>query len=244
MLFPGGSWVTLMQRRKSRAFTLIELLVVVAIIALLISILLPSLNKAREKAKQAVCMSNLKGLGQAFQQYLSESGDALPPACMMPTVETEPNEHPPITFFLKSYARKQDLFHCPSDTPGKTGRATDDPNIVGRSFWETEGTSYEYNYLAATLMDIRAAMGQDNAQVNVGDSIVKLPPSPTGQQSPIRRWVNRISDLFLLREYDSFHGKRGDQDIRHSLYADFHVEEQFRFPHSVDPNAPYKDPNK
>ncbi len=52
-----------------RAFTLIELLVVVAIIALLISILLPSLQGAREQGKRAVCLANMKSVGQASQSY-------------------------------------------------------------------------------------------------------------------------------------------------------------------------------
>ncbi len=54
------------------AFTLIELLVVVAIIALLISILLPSLREAREQGKKAVCLSNMRSISQGCQAYASE----------------------------------------------------------------------------------------------------------------------------------------------------------------------------
>jgi len=64
-------------RRKS-GFTLIELLVVVAIIALLIAILLPSLNRARENAKKTLCAANLKALNTGFGMYASQSNDDLP----------------------------------------------------------------------------------------------------------------------------------------------------------------------
>jgi len=64
--------------RKHRGFTLIELLVVVAIIALLIAILLPSLGKARENARKTVCGTQLKGQGSSFAIYAAEWGDQLP----------------------------------------------------------------------------------------------------------------------------------------------------------------------
>ena len=66
------------QTRRNQAFTLIELLVVISIIALLVSILMPSLNKAREMAKITVCMSNCKQAGTALQMYANTYQDALP----------------------------------------------------------------------------------------------------------------------------------------------------------------------
>lgn len=63
--------------KKLKAFTLIELLVVIAIIALLISILLPALSRARELSKRTVCSSNLRGIGQAFYIY-AQDGDLFP----------------------------------------------------------------------------------------------------------------------------------------------------------------------
>lgn len=74
MLRRGNS----IRRGYRSAFTLIELLVVVAIIALLIAILLPSLSKAREQAKTVVCASNLHQLALAITYYSRDSKERLP----------------------------------------------------------------------------------------------------------------------------------------------------------------------
>ena len=67
-----------MTRRQNRAFTLVELLVVIGIIAILISILLLTLSRARAHAVSTQCMSNLRQIGQAIIMYAQENKHHLP----------------------------------------------------------------------------------------------------------------------------------------------------------------------
>lgn len=67
-------------KQRQHAFTLVELLVVIGIIALLISILLPSLSRARQSAVAITCASNLKNIGNALMMYANENKGTLPAA--------------------------------------------------------------------------------------------------------------------------------------------------------------------
>jgi prepilin-type N-terminal cleavage/methylation domain-containing protein/prepilin-type processing-associated H-X9-DG protein len=77
----------------SRSFTLIELLVVVAIISLLISILTPSLSRARQQAKSTLCLTRLSELMKAVTAYSHDHDFALPPLMYDVGPQTEPHRH-------------------------------------------------------------------------------------------------------------------------------------------------------
>ena len=63
---------------RKRGFTLVELLVVIGIIAVLLSLLIPSLSRAREQAKRATCAANLHSVSQAFISYAAENDETFP----------------------------------------------------------------------------------------------------------------------------------------------------------------------
>jgi prepilin-type N-terminal cleavage/methylation domain-containing protein/prepilin-type processing-associated H-X9-DG protein len=97
------------------AFTLVELLVVIGIIALLISILLPALNRARESANNVACQANLRQIGQAFYLYADANRD------MAPTGEGFGNKrwHESLADLLQTRLNDSGsgtIFHCPSAT--------------------------------------------------------------------------------------------------------------------------------
>jgi prepilin-type N-terminal cleavage/methylation domain-containing protein len=121
------------------AFTLIELLVVIAIIAVLASLLLPTLGRAKAKAKDITCVSNLKQLGVALNLFADENDGKLPTAEQMPSMPLDPaNPLPRICDLLAPHLgyntnalpKAMTVFRCPRDDVGR---------------FEQNGSSYEWN---------------------------------------------------------------------------------------------------
>ena len=105
--------------RRHRGFTLIELLVVVAIIAMLLSILLPALGKAREHGKASVCKSNLHQLGLATTYYAQDNRDRLPYILGSPNNPQGTPTNAPFyqyhqIFNFWPYLKDLKIFRCPS----------------------------------------------------------------------------------------------------------------------------------
>ena len=109
-----------MRAKRRLAFTLIELLVVIAIIAILAAILFPVFAQAREKARSAACLSNLKQIGTAVMMYTQDNDEFLPynyeytwgPDCSGPTGQLYWWQD-----LCRPYVKNEQVYSCPSASP-------------------------------------------------------------------------------------------------------------------------------
>jgi len=187
-----------------RGFTLIELLVVIAIIGSLVAILMPALAGARARTRLTVCATNLRELGIGLSSYMRDSGDIFPYVSYMPSISSAPlvNVVDPIYLadVLKNHVGNEKTFKCPDDM-GHLQR--DDPNN-GKSYFESERSSYEYRTPmlgGRTMKDVVKRIHDSRGDGNLFQE----------------------STIWIMRDYDNFHGPAGTTGSRRYVYYDGHV---------------------
>jgi len=122
--------MTELRHRKSTGFTLIELLVVIAIIAILAAILFPVFARAREKARQSSCLSNVKEISLAVQMYIQDYDDVIVVHVTDPYGDMKIwPEH------IYPYVKNAQVFTCPSE-PGNSWEGGSDSSFgYGMNYW-------------------------------------------------------------------------------------------------------------
>jgi prepilin-type N-terminal cleavage/methylation domain-containing protein/prepilin-type processing-associated H-X9-DG protein len=201
--------------RAQNAFTLIELLVVIAIIALLVSILLPSLNRAKQLAKATVCLSNGRNLAVATLIYAQENRQFLPSVGLSHGSHVV-DEQGSWFHLLMDYAGSRLLYRCPSDEspwfdqplPGgrlrKVGFATNyyvSGQMVG---WEEYGSLDKIRMPMQTIFAVELTEGRTLAQQEwaAADHIhadlwLSDPEPKAREQVAIDRHLGRANYVFL-----------------------------------------------
>lgn len=133
--------------KKIRAFTLVELLVVIGIIAILVAILIPVINRAVESAHRTQCLANLREIGNAMRLYASAENDKLPNANDQGYYGPD-DQNMILVYLANDYVNNPAIFRCPdSNLPMPSGidnSELDDLNSARMSYefitmyWDSE----------------------------------------------------------------------------------------------------------
>jgi prepilin-type N-terminal cleavage/methylation domain-containing protein/prepilin-type processing-associated H-X9-DG protein len=168
--------------RNKGAFTLVELLVVIAIIALLLSLLIPSLGRAREQARRAVCGSNVRQIGLGLIMYALNNDDNLPLHTTQPWLHDV--SYLTSDWIINSGASRK-TFYCPSERK----RRPEDPR-----FWNFSQAYADDYGPEPTDLTLRRSLYRVTGYFFIMDTIVGRSPAPrTGLNEPAKVWVRRIT---------------------------------------------------
>jgi prepilin-type N-terminal cleavage/methylation domain-containing protein/prepilin-type processing-associated H-X9-DG protein len=196
---------------KRRGFTLIELLVVIAIIAILAAILFPVFAQARDRARSAACISNLKQMGTAWMMYAQDYDERFPVAQPLnvwdncPTMKDRGAFGGWIGNLLMPYSKNADIFKCPTNprlnvvnTGTGCGTGNDEALAKQRFGIPYLYISYGYNYVALWnrgMGDIQ----RPSDQLAIYDAISQWTDCPYAAAGSCGIWAQRDIPAFLTK---------------------------------------------
>jgi prepilin-type N-terminal cleavage/methylation domain-containing protein len=206
--------------RRTQGFTLIELLVVIAIIALLVGILMPGLQKARELAKRAICMGNLSSVGKAATVYTTDTQNDqwMWVESSNWTTKTGTNRSKDdaadrsvtsLLFLLVRNGQTPGLFTCPSDSEAQDDKDTKDND--GEYYWDfAEAKNVSYSYQAPLYNGTDYSSGvSSNSQGQLAIMADKTPDYDG--KTPVFDWSQDNISAEKKRNHLSQNHTRGEQ---------------------------------